>query len=89
MVATNANAALGSEHRPGEVLDGAHEVRHPDVFLDEQPFDLMELRFVTGIGRLMAIDGSGRDDPDRRLMRFHESDLNRRCVRTQQPTALS
>ena len=53
------------------------------TLVDDEAFDLMELRRVGRIG-IDAIGAAWADDADRRLLRQHRAHLHRRGVGTQQ-----
>ena len=57
-----------------------------DVVVDPQALDLVEHRRVRRVG-VDAVDAPGRDDLDRRPVRLHVADLDRRGVRAQQVAA--
>src|SRR6185312_737606 len=60
------------------------ELAHMRRLVDHQPLDLMEHRRVRRV--VIRAEGSARhDDADRRLLRQHGADLDRRGVGTQQP----
>ena len=46
--------AIRAEHRVGELVEEALEVRHRRALVDHQAFDLEELRGVAGVHRLVA-----------------------------------
>ena len=74
--------------RPEQLARERHEralqIRQRHVVADDEPFDLREHRRVRQVEIVAAIDAARRDQPDRRLVRFHVADLHARRVRAQQ-----
>ena len=54
------------------------------AFVDHQALDLEELGGMTRVDRLVAEDAPGQQRPDRRPMRLHHPDLERRRVGPQE-----
>lgn len=71
-------AEIGGE----EFLKHPFQVRHGQVFINRQPFDLMEHRRVCLVV-IGAVNATRTNDADRRALLFHFADLNRRRVRAQ------
>ena len=57
---------------------------HGRARLDEQSLHLVKHRVMRGVGGVRPIDPSQRDDPQRRRAVFHDADLHRARLRTQQ-----
>ncbi len=49
-----------------ELLDDELVLRERDIVSDDEPLDLVKVRLVRGVGRLVAEDTSRDDDPERR-----------------------
>ena len=65
-----------------ELLKHPFEVRHGDVFIQRQPFDLMEHRCVSLVV-IGAINTAGADDAQRRAQLLHGADLHGAGMRAQ------
>src|SRR5829696_4157017 len=63
-----------------EHLDRAEQIGERDAAIHCQTLHLMEDRRVARPRRLVAVRAPGRDDVDRRLVRFHRADLHGRGV---------
>ena len=57
--------ALLPEQAPGQVGERAFQVAEGDAGADRQPFDLVELGLVAGVGLLVAVAHAGQDDAHR------------------------
>ena len=66
-----------------EDLERAFQVRERDPFIDNQSFDLMKHRRVRRVQVIMSEDAPRTDDADWGLLPFHGSNLNGRCVCSQ------
>ena len=86
MITRNPDSAVGAEQGAREILDRSLQVREPNIVVNHEAFELIELRSVRGISRIPPVDSTWSDDPDRRLVALHVSNLYRRGVRTQQPS---
>src|SRR5947207_2173341 len=65
----------------------AFEIGERHIAIDPQALDLMEHRRMRCVA-VDAIHAAGRDDLDRRRVRFHVADLDRRSLRAQNHAAL-
>src|SRR6185312_8946539 len=72
------------EHLLREREQRAFEIRERESLADREPFNLSESGGVRQVEVVAAVHTAGRDDPDRRLVRLHVPDLDRRGVRAQQ-----
>ena len=73
---------LGAEIGGEELLQHPFQVRHGDIAVNRQAFDLMEHRRM-GLVVIGAIDPAGADHPARRAMGLHMPDLHRRSMGAQ------
>ena len=67
--------AFDFEKRAKEFLQRPFQVRHRDVFVDRQTFDLMEHRRV-GLVIVGTVDATGADDAQGRAFGLHRADLH-------------
>src|ERR1700694_671155 len=77
VITHDSNAPLRTEERACEILDRPLQVGEPDIVVNDETLELIELRAMRGIRRVTTVDGAGGDDPDRRLVALHEADLHR------------
>ncbi len=64
-------------------MQRALQVGEADVFINDQPFHLME-HWGVGLVVVVTIDATRRDDADRRRLLLHGTDLHARGLGTQQ-----
>ena len=83
VVGTEADLGFLAEHLFREHGEGAFEVRHGDVLIDNQSLDLVEEGRMGGVDRVGAVYPSGGEDADRRALFLHHAHLHgggcRRC----------
>ncbi len=75
--------------RPAEkgarkTLQHAGQVAHAYALVHHERFDLMEHGEVPGVGGVPAVTAAGHHGIDRRRLRFHQADLDRGGMGTQQ-----
>src|SRR5882762_7573648 len=71
------------EERLAELVQDPFEVAEMRTLVDDEAFDLVELRRMRRIG-IDAVGAARADHADRRFLRQHGADLHRRGVRAQQ-----
>ena len=89
VIAAEANLPAGAEHPAGEFVEGAFQIGESDALGHGQPFNLIEVPFVSGVGSFVAVAFAGNDDAYRRLLGFHNAGLHWRGVSAQQHWLLS
>jgi hypothetical protein len=72
---------VGAEHRAGEVLERALQMRHRDALVHHEALDLVEHRRVGRVEFIGAVRATRAHDRDRRLLGQHHPRLHRRRVR--------
>ena len=72
-----ADLAVGAEELLRQMVERALEVRERDALVDQEPFDLLEVRGVRGVLRVAAVDAARADDCHRRLLALHHPHLHR------------
>ena len=81
--------AILAKHALNKVVERALEVAEGDALVDDQALDLVELRQVTGVGRVGTIDGARANHVDGRLLRLHGVNLHARGLGAQQHIGLA
>ena len=89
VMGAEARLAIGAEHLLAEVVERALQVAERDALVDDQAFDLRELRQMTGVGDIAAIHLARGDDVDGRLLLLHDVHLHARGLRAQQHLGLA
>ena len=74
---TKLHFGFGTKEFPQEEFELAFQIRDADVFIDIQPFDLMELCAVRRVDFVPPISGAWSNHAQRRRHRFHRADLHR------------
>jgi hypothetical protein len=82
-VRAQTNLEVVSEQLMSEDLERSLQVRHRDPLVHGESFDLRELVEVRGIQLVPAVATTGGEHVDRRILRLHRPDLNRRRVGAQ------
>src|SRR5258706_3733589 len=59
-----------------ELHDGAFEINHGHVLVDDEGFELVEHEKVRGVDGVGSIDAAGDDDADGGFLFFHHADLD-------------
>src|SRR5680860_1336345 len=81
---SHANATLLPKHSPNEDVQGPPQICQSNPFIHNQPFYLMEHGGVCRV-RVSAVGLARTDNIYGRRLLLHDPDLNRRCVRPQEP----
>ncbi len=81
-----ANARFLAEQTAQPFADRAFQVRHRDIFVHAQTFNLMKHRRVRQVGRVAAENSAGRDDANRHAASFHCANLHGRSLRAKRET---
>src|SRR3954447_13386914 len=82
-IAPEAHPPLGAEELAGELSKHTLEIGHRDVLVDRESLDLIEHPLVRGVLGFVAIDPTGHDHADRRILRLHHASLHGRGVRAE------
>ena len=76
MRGAEAGFHLGAEKDAEKLFQNPFQLRHRNIAVNRQPFDLMEHRRV-GLVVIGAVDATGADDADGRALRLERADLHR------------
>ncbi len=75
-VGAEAGFYVGSHEFTGEMGEGAFEVSERDVLVDVEPFDLVEVGAMRGVGGIAAVAATGGDNANGGRVALHVADLN-------------
>src|SRR5437868_1937508 len=78
------DGGVGAEEFAHKKLERAFQVRHTDVLVDVETFDLMKLRAMGRVDFVAAVSRAWSDHADRRRPRLHRADLNGGGMRAEQ-----
>ena len=83
---TKPDLRLRAEHLLHELQQRSFQIAHPDVFADDEAFDLIELERMRRIVIIAAVYFARANDLNRRFAvhRLHRPNLNRRRMRAHQ-----
>ena len=84
MVRTKTNDSVLAVKSFCEDFKCSLKVAHCDIFINNKAFDLMKKRRMSRINFIGTVNSARGNNANRRLLFFHNTNLNRRCLSTKQ-----